>query len=1104
MNKLNSTSLILITLIPIILFAQGDPNKGDVKYTQWGILDGNAVRTLYSNHGELARWPDQPSGEWPKGSGHSYVDGVALIIAASTTDTLGNRIHPMSTNYREFIDRDPVEKVPWGWAPVQGYSNPRQALPARSDDQFTWPDSWPDQPSWTGEWNGFFGRGIQNAEVETYFVCDDAPDEEWLSAQDETGKGVFYPDKNDPTRGGLGMEIKARGFQWSHVLAQDVIFWLYEITNEGTTDYDSVYFSQYIDWGIGGTADSGDDEGGFSTYLDLAFSWDYNNLGQPGQWGPVGTAAYAFLESPGNQFDGIDNDEDGIIDEKRENPAGEWIDTYPYGVSDPDAFFNYFHYAPRPHWEGDEDQDWVGFTDDNDNNVFDTGEAINDDVGADGLAPYHPNYPGPDTGEGDGIPTDGEPNFNATDKDESDQMGLTGFSVFDVHEFELINDEQNWREIYTKLAPPLKSVYLEGGRNLGMFFSSGPFPMPAGHTERFSMALIFSEKDFPDAPGPDEIKNSSMARKKETVQQIYNADYQFAQPPNKPKLSAVAGDGHVILSWDDRAEESFDPFLQEYDFEGYKIYRSTEPFFNENRIITNAYGERTFKKALAQYDLKNDLYGLHPVDQLGSKFNLGDDTGLRHYYVDDDVINGRTYYYAVASYDRGVVSSTFNPVDGTYTVITDDQGHTRGLSPSECSTIVNADISGNIKTDVNTVVVTPRSSAAGYISGSISDMTKSWRSQAGTATGYADILVIEDDSLKDGHSYEIEFFNTNLYGDDPLPLLKITNTTEDRILIDSTLIHTYGQELPVMEGLGVIVYNDSSVVLVDSLSGWIDGVQSNYVVTVKALDKGDNLSGEFGYRARPYPADYTIQFENSNVESSIKLNAFPGGPFARPSIPVPFRIWNITESKYAKFGVVERLHDDETAYDNIWQPDEPIIILSGDELGKDPNPDDFDYLVAWAIRLFAPEESNISPIAPQAGDGINLVSIKPFRNEEKISFSVVGAKIDEELAKQQIDSVYVLPNPYIATSIFEPSNTYTAGRGERRVFFMNLPEQCEISIYTKAGKLVDTITHSGSAGDGQESWDLVSKDGMNIAYGIYFYVIEAYGKEKVGKIAIIK
>lgn len=1092
-------TVILIIVQLTILVAQGDPNKGDVRYTQWGIMDGNAVRTLYSNHAEVARWPDQPSGEWPKGSGHSYVDGVALIISAATIDTLGNRIHPMSTNYREFIDRDPIEKTPWGWAPLPGYSNLKQSSPARSDDPFTWPSVWGDQPLWSGEWNGFFGRGIQNAEVETYFVCDDAVDEEWLFAHDETGRGVFYPDYRDSTRGGLGMEIKTRGFQWGHVLAQDVIFWLYEITNEGTTDYDSVYFSQYIDWGIGGTADSGDDEGGYNTYIDIAFAWDFNGLGQPGQWGPVGVAAYAFLESPGNPFDGIDNDEDGLIDEKRDNAAGQWLDVYPYGVTNVDAFVEYYGRQPRPHWEGDEDQDWYGFDDDNGNGRWDTGEPLNDDVGIDGLAPYHPNYPGQDEGEGDGIPTDNEPNFNGKDKDESDQLGLTGFNVFDVHDYELLDDEKNWKEVFTKLVPPLGSVYLEGGRNLGMFFSSGPFPMPAGHTERFSMALIFAEKDFPDAPGSDEIKRSSLARKKETVQQIYNADYRFAQPPLKPNLTAIPNDGYVILTWDDRAEASFDPFLKEYDFEGYKIYKSTEPFFNENRIITNAYGEKTFKKPLVQYDLKNGIWGLHPVDILGTKFDLGNDTGLRHYYIDTDVINGRTYYYAVASYDHGNIGK-----DAFGNIYVDEQGSTQGLAPSESTTVIKMDISGNIETDINTAIATPRTTAAGYISGSVDKLVKTWHNLPGPSTGMIDIMVIHEDSLLNNHEYEIEIVSDSLYGNDPTPSVILRNVTTNTILVDTTVITRDEQEMPIKEGLGVIVYNHNSVDVIDSLSGWISQNNSNYDVTVKSLVRGDDLWSEFGGRKNPYPADYLIEFENSIVDTSIKLNAFLGGPFARPAIPVPFIIWNLTEQRYAKFGIVERLQSGETSYDHVWQPNEPIIILTGDEVGIDPDPNLFNFNVAWAIRLFEPEEAGVAPISPSAGDAIQLKCTKPFRNEEKITFTVIGATIDEESAKKQMDSIYVVPNPYVTTNIFEPSNVYKSGRGERRIYFMNLPEQCKISIYTKSGKLVKTIQHEGAKGDGQKSWDLVNKDGMNIAYGIYFYVVEAYGKESIGKFAIIK
>jgi len=1076
-----------------------DPNKGDPTLTQWGILDGNNVRTLYANHGEVARWPDQPSGEWPKGSGRSYVDGVAVIVAASTRDTMGDLIHPMSTNYREFIDVDPVTKVPWGWAPLPGYSNPYNFYPARSDDKSTWPPFWPDKPAdWAGYWNGFFGKGVTNADVETYFVFDDAPDEEWLRAR-EDGSGVFYPDYRDSTRGGLGMEVAARGFQWSHVLAQDVIFWYYEITDEGTTDYDSVYFSQYIDWGIGGTDDSGDDEGGYNTYLDIAFAWDYDKQGSPGHWTPVGTCAYAFLESPGNHTDGLDNDEDGIVDEIREDDPGillvgqDEILEYIKKNYDIELFEKYYGPVERRYpyiigywYTGDEDMDWRPYLDLNDNGVWDSDEPLNDDVGRDGLGPYNPDYPGPDEGEGDGMPTQGEPNYGQTDKDESDQIGLTGFKVFNVHDYELINDEENWRELFTQLQPP-EDVYLEGGRNLGMFFSSGPFPMLAGQTERFSMALIFANKDFPDAPTDEQFMNSSLARKKITVQQIYNADYRFATPPSKPILNAIPCDGKVILYWDTHSELSYDPFLQEYDFEGYKLYRSTEPFFFENMIITNGYGEKMFRKPIFQCDLKNGYKGFHPVSVEGVQFYLGSNTGLRHFYVDDDVVNGVTYYYALVAYDHGSIA--LDP-DSNYVV--DEYGHPRGIAPSECTANIKMDISGNVVIDVNTRVVTPRPDYLGYVPASFDTIIHS-----GPATGYVKFDIIDEDSLKDGHKYRLVFVDNSSHFNDPTPEYYIKDLTENKIVVDTTEINVKDQEIPYFDGLMGVVSNDSIVsVVIDSIR-WLPGSKCNYKIEVRKVHEDESLKGEFGNRSVPYPADFIITFEDEVVDTTLQLSIL------RKPTEVPFKIFNITEGKYMTAGVVEVLPPDTLFYNRKWEVNEPILILSGDSAWVEPEYP--HYTVGWAVYLFPPDDSSIEPIPPSAGDAIYIKTLKPFRRGEYYEFSIRGRRINKELSEELLDSVYVVPNPYIATSIFEPRNPYKTGRGERRIYFMNLPPECEITIYTKSGHVVDRIYHHGnSVSGGMEAWDLLNKDGMEIAYGIYFYVVKYNGKTKVGKLAVIK
>ena len=96
-------------------------------------------------------------------------------------------------------------------------------------------------------------------------------------------------------------------------------------------------------------------------------------------------------------------------------------------------------------------------------------------------------------------------------------------------------------------------------------FASGPFPLEKGRRERFSMALVYG------------LDLNALLFNKITVQNIYNANYNFSKPPYTPNVTAIAGDRKVFLYWDDRAEKSRDPFLgNKLDFEGYLVYRSTD------------------------------------------------------------------------------------------------------------------------------------------------------------------------------------------------------------------------------------------------------------------------------------------------------------------------------------------------------------------------------------------------------------------------------------------------------------------------------------------------------------------------------------------------
>lgn len=1053
-----------------------DKNKGDHNQTKKGIMDGNLVSTVFYNFSEIADWQNEAtrSGVWPKGTNHTYVDGIAVMVQAETKAPDGTIIHPLETNFYENTRYDPTTRVTYGWWPLPGYANAYQSSVARSDDQTTWPSSWPDRSSdWNGQWNGYFGKGILNADLESYFVFDDNEDKEYML------KNNFHPDAADLTRGGLGMQVHGRGFQWSQVLAEDVIFWYYEITNIGTTDYPKTLFGQYVDWGIGGHDNSSNNAGDYDEVLDISYAWSTVSYGSPGNWSPVGLAAYAFLESPGVSNDNIDNDQDGLTDERRDNVATKFIsdpnqDPYLRNVqADTVTFKNFYGYSWKAHWDADENCNWRSFTDLNNNGKWDSGEPINDDVGSDGIGPYDDGYTGPDAdgSEGNGKPDQGEPNFGILDKDESDQLGLTGFAIFPVHKYELKKDDENWSVLSALPSPHGSSLV---GVNLANFFSSYLFQMngrntysattglaqETGETQRFSMALIFG------------IDKDDLFRRKKTTQSIYNASYRFAKPPEKPIVKAIPGDGKVTLYWDTRAENTFDAFYQKYNFEGYRIYRSTEANFLEDKVITDAYGKATFRKPLAIFDLVDGVKGLHPINVNGALFNLGDDSGLKHSYVDTTVTNGQTYYYAVCSYDQGYVTTTVN-------------GVVEGIPPSETTSIIKTDINGNVKSDINTAVVIPRAPASGYIAPQLDNFKFN-----GAATGSVVFNILDPDSVLQYHTYRLEFEDNSPFHNNPYPSYRLVDFSSKDTVVKTTQFKGNEAQTSVIDGFALTLTNDTTVSINASKTGWKKG-SSNYIVNT-GFDS--RYAAAYSSQRVNYPADFEIKF----TEAGKGDTSYPGSSFSQP-VPSNIIITNTTENA-DHFQFVFKDNDN----DNKFSAGDAIFITLGDSSGKKATGFS-DQHFTWSMSLTKDTtiaEANQRP--PQPGDVYSIITSKPFRTGDYAEFVTKSITYDKTKAVTDLSKVSVVPNPYCGAASWEPQNT-GVGRGERKIYFIHLPKDCTIRIYTMSGNLVKTLTHNSVLSDGQEPWNLVSKDGMDIAFGVYIFNVDAPGLgSKTGKFAVIK
>jgi len=114
----------------------------------------------------------------------------------------------------------------------------------------------------------------------------------------------------------------------------------------------------------------------------------------------------------------------------------------------------------------------------------------------------------------------------------------------------------------------------------------------------------------------------------------------------------------------------------------------------------------------------------------------------------------------------------------------------------------------------------------------------------------------------------------------------------------------------------------------------------------------------------------------------------------------------------------------------------------------------------------------------------------------------------------------VYPNPYYAGAIWDGPQ-----ERQRKIYFYNLPEECEITIYTLAGDIVAVLNHDRNynasdirwfetysrAGNqilsgGEHAWDLITKYDQAIASGLYLFTVKdkKTGKIKTGKFLIIK
>jgi hypothetical protein len=107
-------------------------------------------------------------------------------------------------------------------------------------------------------------------------------------------------------------------------------------------------------------------------------------------------------------------------------------------------------------------------------------------------------------------------------------------------------------------------------------------------------------------------------------------------------------------------------------------------------------------------------------------------------------------------------------------------------------------------------------------------------------------------------------------------------------------------------------------------------------------------------------------------------------------------------------------------------------------------------------------------------------------------------------AASSAGKVTVVPNPFRASAEWDRRPVF-GDPLPRHIDFMHLPrDHSTIRIYTLAGDLVRTLEHDGSSGDGQASWDLISRNGQDVESGIYLFTVESAMGHQVGKFVVVR
>ncbi|HEX9251387.1 MAG TPA: hypothetical protein VF870_04050, partial [Ignavibacteriaceae bacterium] len=571
--------------------------------------------------------------------------------------------------------------------------------------------------------------------------------------------------------------------------------------------------------------------------------------------------------------------------------------------------------------------------------------------------------------------------------------------------------------------------------------ASGPYNLNRGDTLVFYTAIVAGETY-------DELIVAA-----NVAQFAMDNNFDLAKPPSRPTLYSSAGEFKANLYWDDSAEQSFDK-LAGYDFEGYRLYKSTDRGINWKKI--------------ADYDILD---------------NVGNNAGLQYSFTDTNLVNGIEYWYSITAYDKGdssfesLESAIGNTLAAINTVSVIPRSEAIGRTPISPEDVKNLN-TGSSNYILNASSIDDETLAGNEYKTTFSFVPRKEFGDLATRT----TVTVTDTAATKPYKYAIEFTSPSTFD--------LKNITLDEVIREGYGYPFGGRDL-LITGHGLRVsMRDSAGTPDDFRPEKGDVIAINYSMTTVR----NNLDSVINKRA------YQLgQVQTSTDGVSLQL--------VEPEIIKSVSRIGGTDNVEMTFEVADASLVKEKIYiasidGNGIIDNNGFVLLSVSE--TDIQLDTLYSLDTFTFDGIAGQITFPTNSPPAAGNKFSLETIKPVQPniKDSYSFKIKGAQVDPQTVASELNKIRVVPNPYLVSSIYEPEFGELRREPLRQIQFVNLPPECTIYIFTVDADLIKTLYHNAT--NGTETWDLRTEGGRELAAGMYIYVVKTKDSEFKERFAIIK